>query len=151
MHKVSRQKGKRSGSKKQSWVAAGFVSAQVVEAAFCASLVGQAVDERRLKSVISNGGARINRARNDMIKSFLELPKEFEWFWALDADMILPPMALTVMLATAEREHLKIVGSLAYIYRPEENPPFLASMLHKATPEFMATLTPRYCLPPCGP
>lgn len=65
------------------------------------------------------------------MRDFLSTPPEFEWFWMVDADMVLPHDALKTLLKTAETQRRKIVGGLGYIFRPQENPPFLASIIHK--------------------
>lgn len=110
---------------------AGFISPSQVEDRFAVSLATNVVGERRLQGFTAGSGARIQRTRNSIVRDFLETGPEFEWFWMLDADMVLPHDALTTLLKTAEEKQRKLVGGLGYIFRPNENPPYLASIVHK--------------------
>jgi len=111
---------------------AGFVSPTQVEDKFAISLASNVIAERRLQGFTGGGGARIQRARNQVIKDFMQSPPMFEWFWMVDADMVLPKDALKTLLHTAETKKRKLVGGLGYIYKPESNPPFLASIVMEA-------------------
>jgi len=132
---MARPKGRRQQKKANSFVIAAFVSPGQVHAAFALSLAANAVEEKRLQGFTQGSSARINKARNEIIKNFLEAPPEYEWYWMVDADMVIPPDALTTLLKTAESKQRRIVGGLGYIFRPDEAPPYLASIMHKTTEE----------------
>jgi len=132
---MARPRGKRQDKKKEpGLVVAGFISPGQVYAGFTVSLATNAVNEPRLKGFSSGGSARINRARNEIIRNFIGANDAYEWFWMVDADMILPPDALTVLLNTAETQGRKLVGGLGYIYKPEAKVRYLASIMHKVDP-----------------
>jgi hypothetical protein len=58
-------------------------------------------------------GANICKARNQMVKDFLD-NEHAEWLWILDSDATFPPDALDCLLADADVTDRPIVGALAH-------------------------------------
>jgi hypothetical protein len=103
-------------------------SPTTVDDYFAASVIENAINDRRIKSVNVGSGARINRVRNQLIRNFLASP--FDYLWMVDTDMVIPPHAITELLKTARSQKRRLVSGLAYMYRPQDDPVLLPSIVH---------------------
>lgn len=70
--------------------------------------------EKRVNEFISlTSGPRIASARNQVVRDFLA-HRRSEWLVMCDSDMVFAPNVVDVLLAGAEQEGARIVGSLCY-------------------------------------
>jgi len=137
MYGMARPKGRRQDKRepKSGLVVATWISPGLVHQAFMVSMLTNVLNEPRLQGFASGSSPRINRVRNQLVQNFMDTPKKFEWLWMVDTDMVLPPNALSTLLSTAKKYNRKLVGGLAYIFKPDEAVTFLPSMLHHVTDE----------------
>ena len=62
--------------------------------------------------LVNTSGANISKARNDIIRRFLEERPDVEWAWFLDSDMVIKEDTLPRLLCAAAVSGAKVIGGL---------------------------------------
>lgn len=58
------------------------------------------------------GGGQVAKARNELVREFLEMYPDGEWLWFVDDDMVLKPETLPTLLVAAQAAGAKVMGAL---------------------------------------
>lgn len=73
----------------------------------------EARGKRRLRGRIAiSSGPRVDMARNDVVREFLDL--DAEWLWMLDTDMMWKPDAFDLLCRVAHERDRPVVGGLCF-------------------------------------
>lgn len=73
----------------------------------------EARGKRRLRGRVAiSSGPRVDMARNDVVRGFLDL--DAEWLWMLDTDMMWKPDAFDLLCRVAHEKERQVVGGLCF-------------------------------------
>jgi len=101
----------------------GMISPGTVQTDFAADMINVGLWSRAngidLIGVTHASAARINKARADIFREFLQ--SGAEWFWTVDTDMTIPRDTLQSLLAHTAKGH-KVVTGLAFGYAQNPGP-----------------------------